>query len=97
MAEISIIIPVLNGAAYIRECLDSITEQTFSDIEIIPVDGGSTDGTVEIIEEYVTKDTRIKLLHSKKRSMGYQYNLGISAAKGRYIGFCESDDYVFAI
>lgn len=96
MAEISIIIPVLNGVAYIRECLDSITKQTFSDIEIIPVDGGSTDGTVEIIEEYATKDTRIRLLHSEKRSMGYQYNLGISAAKGRYIGFCESDDYVSA-
>lgn len=94
MAKISVVIPVLNGVEYIRECMDSIVGQTLADIEIIPVDAGSTDGTAEILEEYASKDNRIKILYSDKKSMGYQYNIGIAAAKGEYIGFCESDDYV---
>ena len=94
MAKVSVIIPVLNGAEYIRECMDSIVGQTLSDIEIIPVDAGSTDGTLEILKEYAKKDTRIKLLTADKKSMGYQYNIGIAAAEGEYVGFCESDDYI---
>lgn len=94
MARISVIIPVLNGAEYIRECMDSIVGQTLSDIEILPIDAGSTDGTVEILEEYALKDKRVKILHSDKKSMGYQYNIGIAASKGEYVGFCESDDYI---
>ena len=94
MAKVSVIIPVLNGAEYIRECMDSIVGQTLSDIEIIPVDAGSTDGTLEILKEYAKKDTRIKLLTADKKSMGYQYNLGIQNADGEYVGFCESDDYL---
>ena len=92
--KVSVIIPVYNGAAYIRECMDSIVCQTLKEIEIIPVDAGSTDGTVEILQEYAKKDSRIKLLFSDKKSMGYQTNRGISAAKGEYIGFCEADDYL---
>ena len=61
MAKISVVIPVLNGVEYIRECMDSIVEQTLADIEIIPVDAGSTDGTAEILEEYASKDNRIKM------------------------------------
>lgn len=94
MAKISVIIPVLNGAEYIRECMDSIIGQTLSDIEIIPVDAGSTDGTVEILKEYAVQDGRIKILYSDKKSMGHQYNIGIAKAEGEYIGFCESDDYI---
>ena len=94
MAKVSVIIPVLNGAEYIRECMDSIVGQTISDIEIIPVDAGSTDGTLEILKEYAKKDARIKLLTADKKSMGYQYNVGIAAAEGEYVGFCESDDYI---
>lgn len=94
MAKVSVIIPVLNGAEYIRECMDSIVGQTLSDIEIIPVDAGSTDGTLEILEEYAAKDFRIRLLHSDQKSTGYQCNLGMSAAEGDYIGVCEADDYV---
>ncbi len=94
MAKISVVIPVLNGAEYIRECMDSIAGQTFSDLEILPVDSGSTDGTMEILEEYAARDKRIRILRSKKRSMGYQYNLGIVAAQGEYVGFCEADDYL---
>ncbi len=94
MADISVVIPVLNGAEYIRECMDSIVGQTFSGLEILPVDAGSTDGTLEILEEYAAKDSRVRIIHAGKRSMGYQYNLGIAEAQGRYIGFCESDDYL---
>ncbi len=94
MAKVSIIVPVLNSVEYIRECMDSLVEQTLLDIEIIPVDAGSTDGTIEILKEYAAQDSRIKILLSDKKSMGYQYNIGISEAKGEYIGFCESDDYV---
>lgn len=92
--KVSIVIPVLNGVKYIRECMDSMTAQTLSDIEIIVVDAGSTDGTTEILEAYAKRDSRIEIIHSDKKSMGYQYNLGISKAQGEFIGFCEADDYV---
>lgn len=94
MTKISVIIPVLNSEKYIRECMDSIVGQTLHDIEIIPVDAGSTDGTLEILERYAVQDKRIRILHSDKKSMGHQYNMGISEAKGEFIGFCESDDYI---
>ena len=70
MAKISVVIPVLNGAEYIRECMDSIAGQTFSDLEILPVDSGSTDGTMEILEEYAARDKRIRILRSKKTQYG---------------------------
>lgn len=94
MVKVSIIIPVYNSVEYIRECMESVMEQTLRDIEIIPVDAGSTDGTREILEEYAKRDVRIHILYSNQKSMGYQTNLGITAATGEYIGFCESDDYV---
>lgn len=94
MAKVSVIIPVLNGAKYIRECMESIVRQTLTDLQIIPVDAGSTDGTLEILEEYAAKDARIKLMHSDKKSTGYQSNIGMETAEGEYIGFCESDDYI---
>ena len=94
MPKISIIMPMLNSAEYLKECMDSVISQTLKDIEIIPVDAGSTDGTVEILEEYAKNDSRIKIIHSDKKSVGYQYNLGIAAAQGDYIGFVESDDYI---
>lgn len=86
--------PSYNVKNYIVECLDSVVNQTLSDIEIILIDAGSTDGTVEILNEYADKDSRIKLLHSDKKSYGYQMNMGISEAKGQYIGIVETDDYV---
>lgn len=94
MAKVSIIIPVYNCVKYIRECIDSIVYQSLSDIEIIPVDAGSTDGTMEILREYAKADGRIKILNSDKKSVGFQYNIGIETATGKYVGFCEADDYV---
>ena len=94
MPKVSIIIPVYNGVNFIRECIESLLQQTLQDIEILPVDAGSTDGTVEILKEYAIKDDRVKVVHSDKKSMGYQYNMGMEVATGEYIGFTEADDYV---
>lgn len=94
--KISIILPSLNVKEFIKECLESVIKQTLSEIEIICVDGGSTDGTLELLEEYSHIDSRIKLVHSDVRSYGYQMNLGINIAKGEYIGIVETDDYVDA-
>ena len=92
--KVSVIMPSLNVVSYIRECIESVVNQTLKDIEIICVDAGSTDGTLEVLEEYAAKDDRIRLLHSDKKSYGYQMNMGIDAATGEYIGIVETDDYI---
>ncbi len=92
--KVSVIIPSFNAAAYIRQCLDSVRRQILPEIEILCVDGGSTDGTVEILKEYTALDDRIYYLESNRKSYGFQMNLGIAAAKGEYIGIVEPDDQV---
>lgn len=92
--KVSVIVPTLNSSMYIKECIKSILTQTLEEIEILVVDAGSSDGTVELLEKYMKDDSRLKLIHSDKRSYGYQMNLGIKNAKGRYIGIVESDDAV---
>lgn len=67
--KISVIMPSLNVKEYIKECVDSVLNQTLKDIEVIFIDGGSTDGTLEILKEYVEKDSRTKLLMSNKKAM----------------------------
>lgn len=94
MPEISIIMPSLNVAPYIVECMESVVRQSFRDLEILCIDAGSVDGTEEILKQYALKDSRIKLIHSSVRSYGYQVNLGISKASGRYIGIVETDDFI---
>lgn len=92
--KVSVIMPSLNVGAYIRECMESVVNQTLKDIEIICIDAGSTDGTLEILQEYAQRDCRIKLIHSDVRSYGYQMNLGIDSATGEYMGIVETDDYI---
>lgn len=92
--KVSVILPSLNVRKYIRECVESVMNQTLQDIEIICVDAGSTDGTLEILREYEKEDPRIKVIVSEKKSYGYQMNLGMSAARGEYIGIVETDDYI---
>ena len=94
MVKVSIIVPSLNVADYIKECLDSIVGQTLKEIEVICVDAGSEDGTLEIIKDYVKYDNRIELIISDKKSYGYQINLGIKNATGQYIGIVETDDFI---
>jgi glycosyltransferase involved in cell wall biosynthesis len=78
---------------YIRECIESVVNQTLKEIEILCVDAGSTDDTLEILQEYAAKDDRIHIIHSDKKSYGYQMNLGLKAAQGEYIGIVETDDF----
>ena len=91
---VSVLMPSLNTARYVREALDSVVNQTLKNIEIICIDAGSTDGTREIIAEYAGRDKRVRVIDSSVRSYGYQMNLGLAAAKGRYIGIVEPDDHV---
>lgn len=90
---ISVVMPVLNGMPYFKKALDSARGQSLRDIEILVVDAGSTDGTVEYVSGCCNEDKRIRLLKANKKSMGYQYNVGIDNACGQYISFLESDDY----
>ena len=94
MFKVSILLPSLNVVDYIKQCVDSVTSQTLKEIEILCIDAGSEDGTLEILESEAAKDPRIRVIHSEKKSYGYQMNLGIREAKGDYIGIVETDDYV---
>lgn len=92
--KVSVIMPSLNVAQYIRECMESVVNQTLQEIEIICVDAGSTDGTLEILQEYERRDSRIRVIGSARKSYGYQMNLGMDAAQGTYIGIVETDDCI---
>lgn len=94
MPLITVIMPSLNVKKYIRSCMDSVLGQTLQDMEIIAVDAGSTDGTLEILEEYAARDGRLRVICSDRRSYGYQVNLGLENAKGDYIGIVETDDLI---
>ncbi len=91
---ISVIMPSYNVVDFIGDCVDSVINQTFKNIEIICVDAGSDDGTLKILQEYEKKDSRLKIIESSKKSYGYQMNLGLLAAEGEYIGIVETDDYI---
>lgn len=94
MSKVSVIMPSLNVGAYIEKSLKSVMDQTLRDIDIICIDAGSTDGTLEIIERLAQSDSRIRVIRSGKKSYGYQVNQGIAAAQGEYIGIVETDDYI---
>ncbi|MBZ7942817.1 glycosyltransferase family 2 protein [Campylobacter molothri] len=92
--KISVIVPVYNNIKYIKECIDSILNQTFLELEIICVDANSSDGTLEFLRNISKKYNHIKLIISEKKSLGYQLNLGIKYAQGDYFCIVESDDYI---
>lgn len=91
---VSVLIPTLNSSQYINECIDSVLSQRMMDIEIICIDAGSDDGTLEILNNYAKNDFRIKIINSEIKSYGHQLNLGIDNANGEYISIVESDDYI---
>ena len=91
---LSIIIPVFNTEKYLRQCLESVVSQTFKEMEIICIDDGSTDGSSKILEEYAEHDFRIRLIHKQNGGLVSVRKLGVSEAKGRYIGFVDSDDWI---
>ena len=92
--SVSIIIPTYNVEKYLRQCMESVLIQTLEDIEIICIDDGSTDKSGEILDEYASKDERIKVVHKENAGYGHSMNLGISLARGKYIGIVEPDDYI---
>lgn len=89
---VSVIVTVHNSEQYLRECLDSVCNQTYTDIEIICVDGGSTDASPDILCEYQKNDSRVRIINDKNTSYGHKINRGIEEAKGDYISVIESDD-----
>ena len=91
---ISIIIPVYNVEAYLQKCLDSVISQIYRNIEIILVDDGSTDNSGKICDEYAEKDERINVYHQQNGGVSRARNVGLEVAKGQYISFVDSDDYI---
>ncbi|GAB4318063.1 MAG: glycosyltransferase [Methanobacteriaceae archaeon] len=91
---ISIIIPVFNTENYLKECLDSVINQTLKEIEIICINDGSTDNSLKIIESYAKKDDRIKIIDKTNEGQSVARNTGIQEAIGEYIAFVDSDDYI---
>ena len=91
---ISIIVPVYNVEQYLRQCLDSIINQTYGNIEIIVIDDGSTDGCPQICDEYRERDGRVAVFHTENRGLSAARNLGIGKANGEWIMFVDSDDWV---
>lgn len=92
--EISIIIPAYNEEKNIARCLNSVLAQTFESFEAICVDDGSTDGTADIIKSFAEKDDRIILLKNPDKGVSSARNFGIENARGNYIGFVDSDDFI---
>ena len=94
MIDLTIILPSYNVGEYIDECLKSVCYDTKYSIEILCIDAGSSDGTVDCIKGFLNRDSRFRLIHSDVKSYGYQVNLGISRAKGKYVQIVETDDFV---
>lgn len=92
--KISIVIPVYNSAKYLRECLDSICNQSFEDWEIIAIDDGSRDESAAILDEYAGHDKRIRVIHKPNGGVSAARNDGLSAATGEYVLFVDSDDWL---
>lgn len=93
MIKVSVIIPVYNVSAYLRRCLDSVSDQTLSEIEVICVDDGSTDDSLTILREYEKSDPRFCILTQENRYAGAARNRGLEQAQGEYVIFWDSDDY----
>lgn len=91
---ISVIVPVYNVEKYLERCLDSILRQTYTNLEILLIDDGSKDNSGNICDEYAKKDNRIKVIHKPNGGISDVRNVGLETAKGEYIGFVDSDDYI---
>lgn len=94
MPEISVIVPVYNSEKYLPNCLESLIQQTFWDIEIICVNDGSTDKSLEILKKYSEKDKRIKVFSQENQGVAAARNKAMEEATGTWLAFCDSDDMV---
>ena len=94
MPEISVIVPVYKAESTIERCVGSLRKQTFSDIEIILIDDGSPDNAGSMCDAFAKEDPRIRVIHQKNGGVSAARNAGLDAATGKYLMFCDSDDYV---
>lgn len=94
MPKISIIVPVCNVEKYLAKCIDSILNQSFSDIEVLCMDDGSTDASGEILDDFARQDERIRVIHKENTGYGNTMNQAVLLSTGDYIGIVESDDYI---
>lgn len=94
MVKVSVIVPIYGVEKYLREALDSVLNQTLSDIEIILIDDGSKDNCPQIIDEYAKKDSRIIAIHKENGGYGNAVNTGLERATGEYVAIFEPDDYL---
>ena len=92
--KISIIVPVYKVEKYLHRCLDSIVNQTFTDWECILIDDGSPDNSGIICDEYAQMDRRFKVIHQENKGVSAARNAGLDVAKGEWIGFVDSDDWI---
>lgn len=92
--KLSVIVPIYNVYKYLSKCLDSLHAQSLSDMEIICINDGSTDGSERIVEKYLEIDSRFKLINKSNTGYGNTMNVGLAEAKGEYIAIVESDDYI---
>lgn len=92
--KVSIIVPIYNVEKYLSKCIESICNQTLEEIEIILVNDGSTDKSLEIIEEYKKNDSRIRVINQKNKGVSIARNNGLKIAKGEYIAFVDPDDWI---
>lgn len=93
MPKVSILVPTYNVSQYLDECMTSLTNQTLNDIEIVCINDGSTDNSLEILQKYAEKDSRIKIIDKENGGYGIGMNLALDNATGEYIGIVEPDDY----
>ena len=91
---ISIIVAVYNGENYLNQCIESIVNQTYKELEIIIVDDGSNDSSYNIIKKYGERDDRIKIIHQLNGGVSMARNAALDVAKGEYIAFIDQDDYI---
>jgi len=94
MISLSVIIPIYNVEHFLCQCINSVVDQSFTDLEIILVDDGSTDTSPQICDEWASKDSRIKVIHKQNEGLGYARNSGLELATGEYVTFLDSDDYI---
>ena len=94
METISLIIPIFNAEKTLQRCLDSVRQQTYSNLEVILIDDGSTDGSRNICMSFAKRDSRLRYLYQPNAGVSAARNLGLDAATGTYVAFLDSDDWL---
>ena len=92
--KVSVIVPIYNAGDYLRPALDSILTGTLENIEIICVDDGSTDSSLDIVKEYLEKDSRVRIITETNAGPGHARNNGLKRARGEYVAFLDADDFL---